>query len=121
MKELFLLQVFSRGTQGVLYPSLVGLVSIYQRTSLMGNRMNHLEVVHSSINMIIRISKEVTNLFELVFKLYSYNGDSTYSEEFSGIFITVIDSDGSSANTNVEANSEVEWLEWHAGAVLLNH
>jgi len=87
----------------------------------MGNHTNHLEVVHSSINMIIRISKEVTNLFELVFKLYSYNGDSTYSEEFSGIFITVIDSDGSSANTNVEANSEVEWLEWHAGAVLLNH
>jgi len=121
MKELFLLQVFFRGTQGVLYPSLVGLVSIYQRTSLMGNRTNHLEVVHSSINMIIRISKEVTNLFELVFKLYSYNGDSTYSEEFSGIFITVIDSDGSSANTNVEANSEVEWLEWHAGAILLNH
>ena len=118
---LFLHQVFSRGIQEVLGPSLVGLVSIYQRMSLMGNRMLHLEVVRSSINMIIRISKEVTNLFELVFKLYSYNGDSTYSEEFSGIFITVIDSDGSSANTNVEANSEVEWLEWHAGAILLNH
>lgn len=121
MKELFLLQVFSRGTQGVLYPSLVGLVSIYQQMSLKGIRMHHLEVVHSSIEMIIRISKEVTNLFEFVFKLYSYKGECTYSKEFSAIFITVIDSDGSSANTNVEANSEVEWFEWHAGAVLLNH
>ena len=46
---------------------------------------------------------------------------NTYLEEFSSILITVINSNGSAADTNVEAYSEIGWLKWHAGAILFDH
>jgi len=43
-------------------------------------------------------------------------------EKFSGIDISVIDSNSSSADSDIKSYSEVSWLEWHFGAVLLqNH
>ena len=44
----------------------------------------------------------------------------TYLEEFSGILITVINSNGSTADTNVEANSEISGFKWHTGAILFD-
>lgn len=41
-------------------------------------------------------------------------------EEFSGVGITVSHSDRSAADSDIEADSEVGWLEWHGGAVLLD-
>lgn len=42
-------------------------------------------------------------------------------EEFSGILITVINSNGSTADANVEAYSEISWLKRHTGAILFDH
>ena len=44
----------------------------------------------------------------------------TYCEEFSSILITIVDSNGSSTDSDVETNLEVQWLEWHIWSVLLN-
>lgn len=46
--------------------------------------------------------------------------NNTYSKEFSSVFITVINSNGSAADANVEAYSEISWLKWHTGAILLD-
>ena len=46
---------------------------------------------------------------------------STYGEEFSSILIAVINSNGSTADSNVEAYSEISWFEWHTGAILFDH
>jgi len=45
----------------------------------------------------------------------------TYIEIFSGILIAIINSNSSAADSNVEADSEISWIEWHAGAILLDH
>ena len=46
----------------------------------------------------------------------------TYLEEFSCVLITIIYSNGSATNADIEADSEVSGLEWHLGAVLFeNH
>ena len=49
----------------------------------------------------------------------SYFQFSTYLKELSGIIIAVIYSDGPAANTNIKSDSEVSWLEWHVGSILL--
>jgi len=47
---------------------------------------------------------------------------SHIDEKFSGILISVIDSNSSSANSDIESYAEIFWLEWHFWAVLLqNH
>jgi len=47
---------------------------------------------------------------------------SHINEKFSGIDISVIDSNSSSADSDIEAYSEIFWLEWHFGTILLqNH
>ena len=45
----------------------------------------------------------------------------TYIKECSSVIVCIVDSDCSSANTNIKANSEVSWLEWHVGSILLNN
>lgn len=47
-------------------------------------------------------------------------GAVTYVEIFSGVLITVVDSNGPAADAHVEADAEVSWLERHAGSVLLD-
>lgn len=42
-------------------------------------------------------------------------------EERSCVPITIINADGSSADSEIEANSEVSGLEWHLASVLLEH
>ena len=37
----------------------------------------------------------------------------TYVEELSGVLISVINTDCSSAESDIKADSEVSWLEWH--------
>ena len=44
----------------------------------------------------------------------------TYHEIFSGVLITIINSNCSTAYSNVETDFEISWLEWHAGAILLD-
>ena len=46
---------------------------------------------------------------------------STYFVIFSGVLIAIINPNGSAANADIEAHLEVGWLEWHAGAILLDH
>ena len=43
----------------------------------------------------------------------------TYLEEFSCVFVAIVDPYGSTTNTDIEADSEVSWLERHLRAVLL--
>ena len=45
--------------------------------------------------------------------------NNTYCEEFSGVLVSIVDTDRSAAKSDVEANSEVSGLEWHVRAVLL--
>lgn len=45
----------------------------------------------------------------------------TYIEEFASVLVTIGDADGPAADANVEADSEVGWLEWHLGSVLLEY
>jgi len=48
------------------------------------------------------------------------SNQNTYIEELSGILVAVVDSNGSSADAHIEADSEVSWLEWHLASVLLD-
>lgn len=45
----------------------------------------------------------------------------TYLEEFPGVLVAVINSNGPAANAEIQADSEVSWLKWHVGTVLLQH
>lgn len=45
----------------------------------------------------------------------------TYLEEFPGVLVAVINSNGPTANAEVQADPEVSWLKWHVGTVLLQH
>jgi hypothetical protein len=45
---------------------------------------------------------------------------SEIGEEFSGVLVTIINSDRPSADTNVKTNLEISGLEWLLRAVLLN-
>ena len=45
----------------------------------------------------------------------------TYLEEFPGVLVAVINSNGPAANAKVQADPEVSWLKWHVGTVLLQH
>lgn len=42
-------------------------------------------------------------------------------EEFTRVLVAVVDPDGPTANANIEADSEVSWLERHLRSVLLQH
>ena len=55
--------------------------------------------------------KSVTNKF--IFDPF------TYLKEFTSVFIAIIDPNRPSADSKVEPDSEVSWLERHVGAVLL--
>jgi hypothetical protein len=44
----------------------------------------------------------------------------TYLEEFSSVLINIINSNRSTADTDIKTDSEVGWLEWHLGSVLLD-
>ena len=44
----------------------------------------------------------------------------TYNKEFSGVLITIVDSNGSSTDADIKSDLEVQWLEWHIWTVLLN-
>jgi hypothetical protein len=45
----------------------------------------------------------------------------TYLEIFSGVLIAIINSNCSTANSNIEADIEISWFERHAGAILLDN
>jgi hypothetical protein len=45
-------------------------------------------------------------------------GSAEINEEFSSVGISVVDSDGTAADTDVETDSEVSWLERHLGSIL---
>ena len=45
----------------------------------------------------------------------------TYLKEFTSVLIAVVDPDGPAANSEVETDSEVSWLEWHFTTVLLQY
>ena len=46
----------------------------------------------------------------------------TYLEEFSCVFVAIVDPDGSTTNSDIKTDSEVSWLEWHISSILLqNH
>lgn len=44
---------------------------------------------------------------------------STYLEESPRVFVSIIDANGSATESDIKANSEVGWLEWHLASVLL--
>ena len=46
-------------------------------------------------------------------------GVITYSEELSSVLIAIVNSNGSSTNAYVEANSEFIWAQRQSGAILL--
>ena len=43
----------------------------------------------------------------------------TYFKEFSGVFIAVVDTDATSKDADIEANSEITWKHREARTVLL--
>ena len=69
-----------------------------------------LEIVRDSINEKMKLTK-----------CQKKGVTETYIEKFPGVFVSIIDSNSSSANSDIKTNSEVGWLEWHFGAVLLQY
>lgn len=55
--------------------------------------------------------------------LRNLNGEgmvfNTYLEEIPSVLVRIIDTDRSAADSDVEADSEVGWLERHVGAIRL--
>ena len=45
----------------------------------------------------------------------------TYFKIFTSILITIVNSNSSSANSDVESDSEISWFKWHLGSILLNY
>ena len=97
-------QVFSQGILKVLGPSFVELVFVIERMHPLGNFELQLVVSQrSKSNNVLVVIKNVT-----------------YCKEFSGILITVVNSNSSAADSNIESNSEIFWLEWHIRTILLD-
>ena len=46
---------------------------------------------------------------------------NTYLEELTSVLVAVVNANGASAETEVKADSEISWLKWHLGSVLLDH
>ena len=94
-------QVFSQGILKVLGPSFVGLVFVNERKHPLGNFVLQLVVSQcSKSDNVLVVIKNVT-----------------YCKEFSGILITVVNSNLTATKSDVKADSEVSWLEWHLGSV----
>ena len=43
----------------------------------------------------------------------------TYLEELTSVLISIVYTDGSTAETNIKSDSEISGLEWHVTSVLL--
>lgn len=56
---------------------------------------------------------------------WSSNGLSLWAldviKEFSSVLVTISYSNGSTADSDVQTNSKVSWLEWHLRSVLLDN
>ena len=98
-------QVFSQGILIVLGLSFMELVFVNERRNPLGSFVLQLKVSQGSKSYnVLVVIKNVT-----------------YFKEFSGILIAVVNSNCSSADSNIESNSKVFWLEWHIRAILLDY
>lgn len=101
--ELFLHQVFSQGIQAILYLFLVELVCRSWRKRPLG-----------SLELLVKI-----NLCSVI-KISFENCLITYIKKLSSIFVAIINSNWSSANSNIKSHSEISWFERHLWAILLD-
>jgi len=94
----------------------------------MNQGMHHLGILDLRLGIIqdskyhkIKINNQLQNKSNFIQGFKNLVLNLTYVEKFSGIRISIIDSNSSSADSNIKSNTEVSWFKWHVRSILLDN